>query len=193
MARVAVRRDDYEDGVLPQICALSGDRAEVLVEHRSAAGIGPAGLLLLVLGPVGVVALIILDRTMSVEARGLIPMSRAQLAERKGARRRCSGVALAGLLAVAVGVGLLTSRSLLGALPSAVMGLGALLAVGGWVMPLLTGISGRPDKTGRSVELTGVSPEFARAYRAQDERRAEARRQAAATPTAPVVPEARHR
>ena len=62
---------------------------------------------------------------------------------------------------------------------------GVVLVVGGlvvaaiaWFAPVGLQPKGVPDRDGRWIELSGVSPELARAYRAQDEARAEARRSA---------------
>jgi len=174
---VEVRRDDYEDGVLPQLCVLTGAPAEVLLDHRSRSGGGAVTLLLLLLGPLGVVAMIVVDRLLEVEARGQLPVSRAAMAERTAARHRANAVARVGaVVAVAgVGVAVLAGSSLrLAGLAAAVAGLVVVVVAFGW--PAWSGVQGRPDRAGRTVTLVGVSAQFARAYRAQDERRAEARR-----------------
>jgi len=179
MAGVELRRDDYEDGVLPQVCVFTGAPAEVLVEHRSRQGAGAWIVLLLLLGPVGVLAMLVVDRMLQVEARGLLPMTHAALAERTAARRRWNVVALAGAVAVAAGLAVaLTAGAEVRGVGLVAAGIGVIVAVGAWAAPAFTGVTGRPDRTGRTVRLSGVAPEFARAYRAQDERRAEVRRAA---------------
>lgn len=187
MASVVVKRDDDEDGVLPQVCVVSGGRAEVLVEHRSAAGVPPVGLLLLLLGPVGIVLLLVVDRLMRVEATGLIPMTRAVHDARRAARRAWDRVAVLGLVAAAVGIAGLLAGPGSGGLWWGVAGAGAVVGVVAWCTPSIGLLRGRPDRTGRSVELHGVHPAFAASYRAQDDRRAEARRRAVSRATAPAL------
>lgn len=188
MAEVEIRRDDYEDGVLPQVCAFTGVRAEVLVDHHSHRGAGAGVLFLLLLGPVGLIIVLVVDRLMRVEARGLVPMSRQALADRAAVRRRWNVVVLGGLVATAAGVAIaVTAGANLATMGVVVAAAGFVVAVLAYVAPAFTGVRGRPDRTGRSVALSGVAPEFARAYRAQDSRRAEARRAAHGAPTTSAV------
>lgn len=188
MAHVAVRTDDYEDGAVPAVCVATGEPADVLVEHHSRAGAGAWVLLLLLLGPVGIVAMIVVDRLLSREAQGLVPMTRAALAEAKARRRRWEGVALVAL-AVAVAAAVL-AVAVAGLRPGAWVAalLAGAVAVTLYLTPGRLGVTGRPDRRGRTVTLDGVAPAFARAYRAQDAMRAEARRRAMGTATtAPLL------
>lgn len=188
MAAVEIRRDDYEDGVLPQVCAFTGARAEVLVDHRSHRGAGAGVLFFLLLGPVGLIIVLVVDRLMRVDAKGLVPMSRQALADRAAVRHRWKVIALGGLVATAAGVAIaVTAGAQLQTMGVVVAAGGLLVAVLAYVGPALTGVRGRPDRTGRSVALSGVAPEFARAYRAQESCRAEARRAAHGAPTTSAV------
>lgn len=175
VAGVVLRRDDYEDGVLPAVCVRTGVPADVLVDHRSGAGSSPAVLLLLLLGPIGVVLILVVDRLLWVEARGVVPMARAAVEQRRRARRAWNAVALAGLAALAAGVA--------GIVIAEVTPVWALLAAGGFVVavvgwwgPVLGAVRGRPDRSGRTVTLSGAHPAFAAAYREQEARRVAARR-----------------
>jgi hypothetical protein len=179
MATVRVRRDDYEDGVLPHVCVATGAPAEVLVDHRSHRGLGAWGLLLLVFGPAGIVAWIVIDRVLRREAHGLLPASRAAVEASRAARQRWDVAVRAGLLAAAAGgVVAAVAEGPLATAGAVLLVAGLVVASVAWFAPVGLQPKGMPDRDGRWIELSGVSPELARAYRAQDEARAEARRSA---------------
>lgn len=187
MARVAVRRDDYEDGVFPPVCVHDGGPAEMIVRHHSRAGAGPWVLLLLFLGPIGIVVILVVDRMLDVQASGRLPSSRAAMDAMAAARRRWYQMAAFGGIAFAGGVALaFTTIGNPRGLGLGLVLIGLVLGVIGLVAPGLLGVSGRPDRAGRTVTLTGVSPEFVDAYRLQDARRAAARREQAWHAAAPA-------
>lgn len=186
MADVTLRRDDYEDGALPQVCIVSGDRAEILVDHRSRAGAPGWLALLILLGPAGIIGLLIIDQLMKVEATGLVPMSRAVHAGRRAERRRWDSVALGCGAAVLLGVAGLFAAPDVAGLWLLVVLVAVVVGVAAWYAPSVRLVQGRPDRAGRSVALRNVHPAFAAAYRAQDDRRAEERRRALGTATDPA-------
>lgn len=176
MGSVDVRRDDYEDGVLPLVCVYTGQPAEVLVDHRSQKRAGAWVLLLLLLGPVGLVAILVVDRMMQVQASGCLPASRRALDDRRRAQGRWNAAAVCGLVALAAGVAIVVAGPALGPLGGVLIGAGFVAAVLSFFAPAITGVRGRPDRTGRTVSLHRVAPEFATAYLAQDMQRAAKRR-----------------
>ncbi len=171
-----MRRDDYEDGVFPLLCAYSGAPADGLVSHRVRRSAGPWIFLLVFLGPIGWVAMVVIDRVLLVEAHGVLPASSRALEARRAAKRQWNGVLALGLAGVAAGALVLAVASNLGGFGVVVVIGGVLVALLGYLGPAIGGVGGQPDRTGRTVTLTAVSPELAEAYRAQDHRRAARRR-----------------
>lgn len=180
MANVRVRWEDYEDGVLPEVCVRTGAPADVLVGHRSARGVAGWGIvLLLFLGPVGLVAWAILDRLVRREVKGLLPASRAAIEASAAARHRWDRVVVAGLVvAVAGGLVAVLAEGPLTGLGGIAVAVGVVAAIVGWFAPAFAQVQGTPERGDRWIELVGVSPAFARAYEAQDARRAQRRRAA---------------
>jgi hypothetical protein len=176
MATVRVRRDDYEDGVLPEVCVRTGAPAELMVDHRSIRGLGAWGVLFLLLGPVGLVAWVLVDRLLRREAHGMLPVTRAAREASLAARRRWDAVVWAGVAAAAVGVLLLLAGDGWRTASAVLISVGLAVALIAWVGPASLQPHGTPDRDGRWIEISGVSSEFARAYEAQDARRTERRR-----------------
>lgn len=167
-ARVRVSVDDLAVGRFPPVCVKSGAPAQLRVAVESSdGGFQPWWLLLLLLGPLGIVAIAVLwafgRRTNRVG--GIVPISVGALDDYNraaGAARVLFAVALAGsaagvaLAALASGrdVGLLTTA----AVAVIVVGLlGSVVAKAGarrrWVDIEL-------DGSGRWAVLIGVHPEF---------------------------------
>ena len=171
MATIELRVDDFEDGVLPWVCASSGEpvtaRYGFRATHSSAWPV-----LLLVAGPVGFVAMVVVMALLHGHVDGWLPLSdRAHEAvprlppsgaptPGRGARRerrrgRAPGVV--GLDHVAGRRGPRGSVSI------------------GWCAATVFRPEGslglRLSRNGRVVTIVDASEEFAAAYRAQEERR----------------------
>lgn len=189
VARVPV--DDFVVGDLPMVCARTGRPADGLVGVESDEGVFQAWwLLLLLLGPVGVVAIVLLWALARRPGRvgGSVPMTHHALAEQNRAIGWVNwawAVPIAGLVAgVAV---LFAPAEYLDWLPvdHETIGFALLLValVGGFVaMGLLSVIAGRRrvgvllDGSGRWVEIRNVHADFARAVDRQVRSRHEAGR-----------------
>lgn len=183
-ATVRVPVDDLVMGDLPPVCARTGRGADGLVEVRSdESGFQVWWFFLLVFGPLGIVAIVILS-ALSRPGRtsGLIPMSHQALAEQ--GRLVAIGnwawaIPPAALLA---GGALLLAPDLLGAAPAVGVGVLVLGLIGGFLVmsiaSLLVGrrtVRVRLDGSGRWVELRNVHPSFAVAVDRQTRARHRAR------------------
>ena len=192
MATVRVRIDDFEDGLLPGICAATGAPAErtYRVEATSKA---PAWIWLFLFAfPWGLVVIAVLGRLLRTSTTGYVPFTPAHRALVSG-RIRTAAWATVIAAAVAVGSLLLVAASSASAFRSlGLLGMGGavLVAVLGyflWLNP--PGSVGMTiDGTGRWVELDNASPAFVAAYEAQEaQRRAERRAAIAATSPEPYA------
>lgn len=180
MATIELRVDDFEDGVLPRRCASSGAPADGLYRFRATRGAWWP-LLLLLGGPVGVVAMIVVMAMLHGRVDGWLPLSdRAHAAVRTARRRAVVRLAeVAGAVIVAGGL-----LAWFGWIPAAVaVCLAGSVAVGWCVATVFRpegSIGVRWARNGRIVTLVDVSDEFAAAYRAQDARRVRRRLDAVA-------------
>ncbi len=167
---VRVPVDDFVVGDLPMVCVRTGMAADGLVDFESGEDKFQAWwILLLLLGPLGVLAIVVLYAMSPTPRRvgGSLPMSKAALDAHNRRRRVFTkpwAVPFAGL---ALGALVLpVSRSpWIGATGVVILFLGL---IGGFVMIATAGWSyGRNDVgvaldgTGRWVELRNVHPEFA--------------------------------
>ena len=177
MARVRVRIEDFEDGVLPDVCVSSGAPAD----GRSASSISTrtSGWLWLFVfaGPFGIVGALVLASVLRKTAHGRLPYARAvqdRLAERM---RTYAWFAVSSIGLFAGGLALAQADGF-GPVGTVVM-FGAAF-VGAFFVFLWSNppgsVGGHLDSTGRWVELDPVSPRFAAAYERQEADRRAARR-----------------
>jgi hypothetical protein len=177
MAAGRIRIDDFEDGVLPGVCAGTGAPASRLYQVNATSRM-PGWLWLAVFaGPAGILFLALGGSFLRKTARGCLPYADGHQA---AMRRRIRGwglMAAAGLvvavlaLVIRSNVGFANLALLLGAAGLVALLLGLFL----WANP--PGAVGLTlDSTGRWVELDNVSPAFAAAYEQQEARRRAARR-----------------
>lgn len=190
--RVArVRVDDFVVGDLPMVCVRTGAAADGLVATESdESAFQPWWLLLLFLGPVGIVGIVLLATLARRPARigGSLPMTRAALDEHNRLARIGNwawGIPVVGGL---TGFYLMVVARRSDGLAAA--GLGALLValVGGFVTLLVVGalarrasVSVRLDGTGRWVEVGNVHPDFVTAVDRRNRERHRAARARADT------------
>jgi len=175
MATVRLRIDDFEDGVLPGICAGSGAPADRNYVVRATSRAPGWVWLALLAGPGGLLLVLLLSAVFRKSTTGYLPYDDAYQ-DRMRSRIRVAGVvAVAGVAAAVAGF----------ALGGSYRGLGFLFFVGGllaasvgaflWFNP--PGSVGLTlDSTVRWVELDNASPAFVRAYEDQEARRRAARR-----------------
>lgn len=165
---IAVPIDDFVTGSLPPVCAKTGRKASGYVDTRTATEGGPS-LLLVLLGPLGIVAYILLEIFgRESQSDGLVPLSRGALHESNG-RGRENLASLAVLIGVAVSaiVGLaIAGISWFTALAFGVLVTGAAVVwVGANVRATIYQVRARLDGSKRWVHLDGVHPLFVEAVR----------------------------
>ena len=177
MAAVRVRIDDFEDGVLPGVCASSGAAGARLyridVSTRT-----PGWLWLCVFGgPAGIVVGLVLSGVLRKSATGYVPYTEDVHATLRERRRTYSWFLIGGLAAVVGGLAL--------SLVDGYAALGVVLMVGGFFLAAFFGflwsnvpgsVGGTLDSTARWVVLDPVSARFAEDYEAQEADRRRARR-----------------
>jgi hypothetical protein len=179
MPSVRVRIDDFEDGVLPAVCASSG-AAEARLHRISVSSRAPGWLWLAVFaGPFGILAALVVSAVLRKTAHGYVPYVpevQARLSQRShryawGLVQSIGAVTAAFVVATFAG--------------SAFTGIAVAVAVAGvigivvfaFLWSYVPGsVGGRLDGTGRWVELFPVSAAFAAAYEDQEARRRAARR-----------------
>lgn len=180
MASVRIRIDDFEDGVLPEVCASSGAPSERLYKTDISSRT-PGWVWLCVLGgPFGIALALVLAAVLRKTAHGYLPstdevQARLQVRSRLGARCFVASIAL-----LVVGLLLATTAEGFGPLGAVIMGVAAVSAlVAAFLFSNVPGsVGGHLDSTSRWVELEPVSPWFVAAYDAQESaRRAERRAQ----------------
>ena len=183
MARVRVRIDDFEDGVYPDVCASSGVEGGARLYRAAISSRSPWLWLLVLGGPAGIIAALVLHAVLQKTAHGYLPYAEAVQVRLYQRSRRFAWAAVASL-GVVVGSLLLTTSG-----TSGFRGLGALGFVAGIVGMLAFGflwsnvpgsVGGRLDTTGRWIVLDPVNDRFAAAYEQQEARRRAARRADAA-------------
>lgn len=172
-----IRIDDFEDGVVPGVCAGTGAPGARLY-HVSASSRTPGWAWLgLFAGPAGIVFVFLAAVFLRKTAEGYLPYV-DQHQDRMRRRIRVSAGVAAGGFALAV-VSLLPLRTVgfatLGYLGVALGGLALVAGLFLWANP--PGSVGLTlDSTGRWVEVDNASPAFAVAYEQQEARRRAARR-----------------
>ncbi len=172
MAAVSVFVDDAVRGRLPLVCAKTGEPADLVIRMQQpvGGGLSAAPLLLLFLGPIGLVALFFLS---------LLTPGREYLTVRvpqtEGAYERERSLKQFRTAAIAAGVATILFAVLFrgagGVLPSLWLALGAALLVAAVALQVMIrrqtiGIS--LDASRRWVTLTNVHPAFARAADAEE-------------------------
>jgi hypothetical protein len=177
---VDLRIDDFEDGVLPSVCVVTGEPTERFRRFDFAHTPGVVFLALL-LGPFGILVVIALAASTRRVVGGRLPVSDEAVARGRAWRRRGWTLVVAGVAVLCLfaymfdsfgGAGLLVIGG----------GAGVVLALAGlWLVARPPGsVAGRPDRAGRWVTISPASEAFADAYAAQEARRIAARRRAVA-------------
>jgi hypothetical protein len=179
MATVRLRIDDFEDGVVPAICAGSGAPADRNYVVRASSRAPGWVWLALLGGPGGLLLALLLSGVFRKSTSGYLPYDDAYQDRMRARIRMAGAVAGAGAVAAVAGFALLDGTW---------GGLGLLFFVGGlltasvgaffWFNPPGS-VGATLDSTVRWVELDNASPAFVRAYEAQEARRRAARRAAA--------------
>lgn len=176
MATVRLRIDDFEDGVLPGLCAGTGVTADRNYVVRATSRAPGWVWLALLAGPGGVLLVLLLSGVFRKSTTGYLPYADAYQDRMRSGIRVAGGLAGAGAAAAVAGSALLGGPY---------RGLGFFFLVGGllaasvgvflWFNP--HGSVGLTlDSTVRWVELDNASPAFVRAYEEQEARRRAARR-----------------
>ena len=88
MATIELRVDDFEDGVLPRVCASSGEPADGLVPVPGDAWRLAWPVLLLLFGPIGFVAMVVVMALLHGHVDGWLPLSDRAHAGSRACRRR---------------------------------------------------------------------------------------------------------
>jgi hypothetical protein len=179
MASIRVRIEDFEDGVYPDVCASSGATGGTrLYRADISSRVGWVWLLLLG-GPVGLLAAIVLSVVLRKTAKGYLSYTDAvQRRIRRRSQRMLWGVVAS--LAVVAGSLLLSTAGTSAYRGLAVAGfaggvLGVVVFAFFWSNPPGS-VGGALDSTGRWIDLDPVSTRFADAYEQQEARRRAARR-----------------
>lgn len=169
MAVVSVFVDDAVRGRLPLVCAKTGVPADLVIrmQHPVGGGMSPAAWLLLLLGPVGIVALAVVALLSS--GREYLTVRVPQTEAAYGRERSLERFRLVALLAgpALVLVGIVNP----GMFPALWFGLGAVLLAAALVLHIEISrqeIRVHLDASRRWVTLAGVHPEFVRAVEAQE-------------------------
>lgn len=176
MARVRLRIDDFEDGVLPEACVSSG-RPTTAQYHVAAHRQPWWPLWFVLLGPVGLVLAAAVSAALHQRVPGFLPFDDEVQAVGRAQRRNrtaamvVAAVATGGVVLVAGGAG---------------YGQTALVAflAGAVITGLLWFAAARPrgavglrlERDGRWVRVDDASPVFVAAYEAQEAARRERRR-----------------
>jgi hypothetical protein len=176
MATVRIRIDDFEDGVLPAICAATGAPADRNYEVRATSRASGWVWLALLAGPGGILVALLFSGVFRKSTSGYLPYLDAYQ-DRMRSRIRIAAVGAGAGVAAALG-----GFALLGGTWG---GLGLLFFVGGllaaslgaffWFNPPGS-VGATLDSTVRWVELDNASPAFVRAYEGQEAHRRAARR-----------------
>jgi hypothetical protein len=166
VARVAVRVVDFEDGALPRICASTG--AEVTLLYQIPARHNPWWPYLLVLaGPIGWIAMLVISASVGRDLPGYVPFS--DVGHQRMVRSQFMTGALTGAVVTAFSLAVLGR----GSAAVVVGGIGLLVAAAGGVAAMRPAgsIGASLNPNGRTVDLIGVSRRFVERYDAQEARR----------------------
>ena len=169
MAAVSVFVDDAIRGRLPLVCATTGQPADLVVRMRQPVGGGMPGAawLLVFLGPVGIVALVVVALVCRAPEylTVRVPQTEAAYQRERLLGRLRSGACVLGVATLAYGI----VRPGLFPVMWLVLGVGFLLAgMGLHAMVYFRTVGVGLDASRRWVTLTGVHPEFVRAVERQD-------------------------
>ena len=184
MASVRIRIDDFEDGVLPGVCAGTGAPGARLY-HVTASSRTPGwAWLALFAGPAGFVFLLLAGSFLRKTAQGYLPYSEHHQARMLHRIRTSAAVAAGGLVLLVLSLFVRTGIGFgnLGIAGFVVGGITVTLGVFLWANP--PGSVGLTlDGTGRWIEVDTCSNGFAFAYEQQEARRRAARRSEVLDPT----------
>ena len=174
MANVVVRIEDFEDGVFPGVCVVTGgDPAPVF---RITARYRPGWpFVFCLLGPIGFVIAFVVLAGVNRDLTGGLPITEASVQRSRRARRNAAGVAVAAAalgLALAVSVGSLATEA--GWFIGSIALMTLLAALYRWANPPGS-VNARLARNLRTVTIRGAHPRFAETYEAQDRRRIERR------------------
>lgn len=172
-----IRRDDFEDGILPEVCVHTGGLADRnYAFHATWSPSWPLALVLL--GPVGWVLAFVLIRSQRREAHGYLPYSDAGHAVLVARRHRAIEAALVSAVVATGGAAWALADLAIPAVGFTLLILGVIgVAAGGSFASTVPGsVTIRPDDSGRWVTVKPVHPAFADAYGKQGERRRAQRR-----------------
>ena len=177
MASVRVRIDDFEDGVLPGVCASSGVPGARLC-RIDASSRTPGWLLLCLLGgPFGIIAGLVLSGALRKTASGYVPYSYHVHAKLQDRLQTYAWLGVGGVAGIVGGLGL--------SMADGYGPLGVVLLAGGFFLAAFFGflwsnvpgsVRATLDSTSRWVVFDPVSAAFAEAYEAQEADRRRARR-----------------
>ena len=176
---VRIRIEDFEDGLLPGICASSGaDGARLYATSLRSKPI-PWLLLAIFAGPFGILAAIVLASALRKTVEGYVPYTPKVHAQVQRRVIRCAWGVAQGFGAVVAALVLAVAGPDSFAPIAVIVGIAGLLAFA--VFSFLCSnppgsVGGHLDSTGRWVVLDPVATRFALAYEAQEDDRREARR-----------------
>lgn len=166
-ARIHV--DDLAVGAGPAVCAMTGVPTDNLVEVSSTEGGFQAWwLLLLLFGPVGIVALLIVAATARRPGRvgGMLPVTHAAVVRYRAVARTSQWAMVAAGVLMLVGF----SLAMVGNAPRGLVVAGGVallalivLALGATIAAGFRWVDLRLDGSGRWVEVTRAHPDYARA------------------------------
>ena len=161
MAAVSVFVDDAVLGHLPQVCTRTGRPADlVVVSTRPVGGLGTAWWLLLLLGPPGFLALLVISLVGQEQLTVRIPYTRAAWEEDRRLRNRSWATIAMGFGALLIAVLLRSLFPLMWALVGVVLLFTGLTM---WAVSSSRQIGISLDGSRRWVTLSRVHPEFVRA------------------------------
>jgi hypothetical protein len=174
---VRVSVDDLAIGHLPPVCVKTGRRSDHLVPvEGSEAGFQPWWLLLLLLGPVGILAIVVLWATSSRPSRvgGHVPVSAVALGAAEAATRLSRTAFVTSLVGLVAGIALLVGPGVGVAVPAPAAGVAGVVVVVSLAVGVVAAsvarrrwVDVRLDGSGRWALLGDVHPSFAAAVREQ--------------------------
>ena len=169
MAAVSVFVDDAIRGTLPLVCAKTGEPADLVIRMRQPVGGGlpPVAWLLLLLGPMGIVALVVLAVAWPGQEQLTVRVPETEASFQRERQLERWRLAALGAGVLGPGLGILG----VGMLPVLWLALGVLFFVAAGALTWMLwrqSISVEIDVTRRWVTLTNVHPNFVEAVNRQE-------------------------